>query len=78
MNRPTLRQQYEELELLYLENRNWLADLERAGKRTPTERGLKAQRLLILRAARNTLFRLASETLDGAGDVRPSDFETAA
>lgn len=78
MSRSSLREQFEELELLYRETRNWLADLERAGKRSPIERGLKAQRLLVLRDARNTLFRLASEQPGGAGPNQPADFENAA
>jgi hypothetical protein len=78
MSRVSHRAQYEELELLYRENRNWLAEMERAGKRTPQERGLKAQRLLALRAARNTLYDLARQDPGAAELMRPADFEVAA
>jgi hypothetical protein len=73
MTRPSAREQYEEIELLYRENRNWLADAERSGKRSLQERRLKALRLLALRAARDTLFRLAQEAPEGSGNVVPAD-----
>jgi len=78
MSRPTLRQQYEELDLLYRESRNWLAQLERMEKRSPEERRGKALRLLVLRAARDTLYRLAIDAPGGAGTVHPADYEAIA
>ncbi|HWJ72374.1 MAG TPA: hypothetical protein VNX29_04330 [Kaistia sp.] len=75
MSRVSYRAQYEEVEQLYRENRNWLREMERAGKRSPQERGLKAQRLLVLRQARNTLYDLARQDPDAAELVRPADFE---
>lgn len=75
MSRVSYRAQFEEVEQLYLENRNWLQEMERAGKRTLQERGLKAKRLLVLRQARNTLYDLARQDPDGGELMLPADFE---
>lgn len=68
------RDQYTELELLYRESRNWLAQLERMEKRSPEERRGKAQRLLVLRAARDTLYDIARQEEGHGKLVAPADF----
>lgn len=74
MSRASYSQQYEELELTYREARAHLARIERDPKRTPQERGLKAQRLLILREARNTLYDLARQDASAVRITQPADF----
>ncbi|MBN8999073.1 MAG: hypothetical protein J0H54_06675 [Rhizobiales bacterium] len=72
--RVSYREQYSEIEQTYLENRNYLRQLEQMSKRSPEERRLKAQRLLVLRAARDTLYDLARQE-EGRGElVKPADF----
>lgn len=74
MSRVSYREQYRELEQSYRENRNWLAQLERMPNRSAEERRGKAQRLRVLRAARDTLYDLARQE-DGPGDlVHPADY----
>lgn len=72
----SLRQQYEEVELVYLERRNALAEAERCGRLGPEALALKTQRLFVLRQARHTLFRLAQERPDRFEPVAPQDADT--
>lgn len=72
-DRPSYRDQYEELELLYRESRAFLALIERNEKRSEQERRLKAQRLRVLRVARDTLYDLARQE-GGATLIQPADY----
>ena len=77
MTAVSLRHQYEEVELVYLERRNALAEAERKGRLGTEALTLKKQRLFVLRQARNTMFRLAQEHPDGFEPARPQDADGA-
>jgi hypothetical protein len=75
--RPSIRDQYEELELSYLERRNQLNDLAARGKIPADLIPHKQRRLQRLRAARETLHRLALAESSGAPLTKPQDMEDA-
>lgn len=72
--RFSLKEQFEELELVYLETRNQLHDLERRGKIPADQVPAKHRRLMKLRAARETVYRLALAENDASSLVQPQDF----